>query len=39
MVLKVLAEKGPLGVHFLERDPNQTGNLHYGHFGDIALTC
>ena len=39
MVLKVLAEKGQLGVHFLERDPNLTGNLQYGHFGDIVLNC
>ena len=34
VVLKVLAKKGPLGIHFLKRDLNQTGNLHYGHFGD-----
>ena len=30
---KVLIKTGPLGIHFLKRDPNQTGNLHYGHFG------
>ena len=35
VVLKVLVKKGRLGIHFLKkRDPNQTGNLHYGHFGD-----
>ena len=35
VVLKVLAKKGPRGIHFLERGPNQTGNLHYGHLGDM----
>ena len=34
VVLKVLVRKGPLGIHFLKRDPDQTGNLHNGHFGD-----
>ena len=34
VVLKVLVRKGPLGTHFLKRDPDQTGNLHNGHFGD-----
>ena len=29
VVLQVLVKKGPLGIHSL-----QTGNLHYGHFGD-----
>ena len=34
VVLKALVKKGPLGIHFLKGDPNQTGNLHYGHLGD-----
>ena len=34
VVLKVLVKKGPLGIHFLKKDPNQTGNLRYGHLGD-----
>ena len=34
VVLKVLVKKGPLGIHFINGNPNQTGNLHYGHFGD-----
>ena len=38
VVLKVLVKKGPLGIHFLKKgDPNQTGNLHYGHFGDRSF--
>ena len=33
--LQVLVKKGPLGIHLLLKgDPNQTGNLHYGNFGD-----
>ena len=28
LVLKVLANEGPLGMHFLK-----TGSLHYGHLG------
>ena len=34
VVLKVLVKKGPLEIHFLKGDPNQSGNLHYGNFGD-----
>ena len=34
VVLKVLVKEGPLGIHFLKRDPNLMGNLQYGHSGD-----
>ena len=35
VVLKILVKEGPLGIHVLKKgSPNQTGNLHYGHFGD-----
>ena len=42
VVSKVLVKKGPLRIHFLKRDPNQTGNLDYCHFGDrysVQLPC
>ena len=26
--------EGPLGIHFLKTDANQTGNLHDDHFGE-----
>ena len=34
---KVFVKKGSLGIHVLEGDPNHTGNLHYGLFGDRYL--
>ena len=34
IVLNGNAKKGPVGIHFLKRDPNQTGNLQSGYFGD-----
>ena len=33
-ILKVLVKKRPLGKHFLTGEPEQKGNLPYGHFGD-----